>query len=133
MKKQIFILLAFAAIPFCYAKGNAPTELNKDEENIAKMVHDIRLMYTSQKKFHSLSVLPLKYLVQTTSTPITENDLKKFKLSTEEEENVAVITYKAKCANVKDIKEKFVEFGIIESSDYAKCKNNELVVKLNNT
>jgi hypothetical protein len=132
MKKTLIALLVFCFTPLAYAGyGSILFSDNKDEDNAIRMVYGVQTIYEKSPTFKHLEHIPLQKFWFSTYEPMAEDNLKNFELTTEEDNQVAVIKYQVKnCDSLKDVKEKLLDYKIIKHTDYVDCFNNQFVAEI---
>lgn len=131
MNKLLYSLLALT-IPFTNVQA---AEQNKDEENVIKVITEIRSFYMMTIGFPELEKKEFNDIF--INDPLTDKEVKEFKqkftISTKDKERVAIIKYQAKnCNNLKNVKTKLLEETLITEGEPLSCKKNVFTAELNN-
>lgn len=149
MKKIFLLLLTLCLIPLEYSHAAAygsPTleseypyeslasvyiRSNTEERKMIEIIYEVRSLYQSTVDFHNLEKIEIKRIFSIPPESLTENDLKKIKLNTENNEKVAIIKYQTKnCNDLKNIKEKLRKSRLIGYEESVDCKANEFTARL---
>lgn len=138
MKNLFTIFLAIA-----FSIGNAHAALvgaiypenNKDEDNVIRLIAEIRTLYMTTVGFLNLDGREMDRLF--VFNRLNKEELKefesKFKITTKNNDRVAVVKYKVKnCDNLRYVKTKLVKLTLMTNGETVSCQNNEFIAELNN-
>lgn len=133
MKKSLFALLLFCLTPFTYAAyGSIIFSENEDEDHAMRMVYEIQSMHEKKRTFKHLELIHMENFWFSIYSPDSKEVLKNFELSTEKNNEIAIIKYQAKdCNNFKETRDKLISLKVIDYSDYISCSRNQFVAWIN--
>ncbi len=139
MKKIILALMTSLVIPLENAHAGtveyAYPQYLKDQDNIIRLVREVRNIYMTTIGFPNLDTIDMRNLFGI--NPLTDSQLKefkeKFKLTTKNKNAVAIIKYKAtSCNNLENLKYKMLKETLITEGEPISCQNNIVTLELNN-